>query len=602
MATKNKSFPFRNCDRGTILIIILMGFVWAFVYAYITPLDIILNNQMDFMITFFDAAKYMLTGALFLLAVYLVVALVSLIISKKLFIVLNILLLDIIISFYVQELFLNGKMVRSEDGSAVGKITNMELSLNLFVHFSIVIFPVVILIYYLFKLRGNTEKIRKIETLVIKKIFLPATLIIIVMKISGFASSYISNDPTRYQPADDNSVKLASYEPTVSFSEKNNIYVFIVDRFDSFWCDNLFEAYPELEDMLDGFTFYRNNLSHYTNTFPSIASMLTANLYDDSEWFNYLNRAWEGENALSILKDNGYKINMILDRATTYGKQSNIIELADNFEKPKDMDYYVDEKKIRNIFYGLTLSRVLPYSFKGFYDYVLSDISNVRYINYTFDARFKYYVGAVCCDSDCAIYDYVSSASFNTESDSNVFTIIHLHGAHDFNKDLIDKTGIERPMNAVGITTTVRANFETILRYIDMAKENDVYDKTTFIILGDHGKSPGQITGDNKLLTEPDVTALLVKPAGAVSGKLKYDNTSTLSNDMLAASILEYAGIDHKDYGYSYDDVVKTGKIIPREFKTYVWCGIGKVMPNTTYIIDGDARNLDNWKIIERSK
>ena len=69
-----------------------------------------------------------------------------------------------------------------------------------------------------------------------------------------------------------------------------------------------------------------------------------------------------------------------------------------------------------------------------------------------------------------------------------------------------------------------------------------IYDNSTIIILGDHGRAPVELEVDNKPgLTSAITTALLVKPKNAPAENLKIDRDNELSNDFFAASVLEYA-------------------------------------------------------------
>ena len=120
--------------------------------------------------------------------------------------------------------------------------------------------------------------------------------------------------------------------------------------------------------------------------------------------------------------------------------------------------------------------------------------------------------------------------------------------------------------------------------------------------MADHGYLIESKDGTEKTLKSPDLPTLLIKPANTASAKLRYDSVSTLSNDMFSASILDYAGLDYSDFGYSYRDVINSGEELPREFKTYKWRGVGNVFLNETWIIRGNARDFNNWERVYKSK
>ena len=136
------------------------------------------------------------------------------------------------------------------------------------------------------------------------------------------------------------------------------------------------------------------------------------------------------------------------------------------------------------------------------------------------------------------------------------------------------------------------------VKFINESKNLGVYDNTTFIILGDHGCSPGEKRNGHMTMVRPNVNGLLIKPAGGEHGILKYDDSSEMSNDMLSASILEYAGLSHSDYGISYRDAEESGEMIPRVFSADIWGGVIPKDPRNdeTYIIKGNARDFNNWE------
>lgn len=131
-------------------------------------------------------------------------------------------------------------------------------------------------------------------------------------------------------------------------------------------------------------------------------------------------------------------------------------------------------------------------------------------------------------------------------------------------------------------------------------KKLGIYDNSTIIVLGDHGRAPFEIEREGKDGIESAITtALLVKPKNASAEPLKFDRESELSNDFFPASILEYAGIDHEKFGCSFNDVINGDLHPERYFQTYDFGGYGRVIYKTLYKVTGDARNFDNWEAQE---
>ena len=142
--------------------------------------------------------------------------------------------------------------------------------------------------------------------------------------------------------------------------------------------------------------------------------------------------------------------------------------------------------------------------------------------------------------------------------------------------------------------TNARGSFEIINEYFKQMKELGVYDKSTIILIADHGRPPLEIKKSGDRLEDVDVASLLIKPANAERAPLKFDSTSEMSNQFFPASILEYAGIDHSRYGVSYNDVITQGLHTERLFNGYQWDS-SKVTLICRYVINGNSRDFDNW-------
>ena len=578
----------RNIEAKNIIYLFVISFCFAFMYGYIIPLDIMLNNQSDLIIGFFSTARYMIFPAILIFSVMAIVMFVALAIDKRIFTILSVLTCSLTIASCVQELFMNGYMVRGNGNTFVGDISQNYTNFNMYIYTLITILPATFLLYVSFK-KDKHNKFINYKTIEQASLYIVSA--VTIMRFTGFFTSYISYAPKEHV-SNNESYICSAYGPTLSFSKDNNIYVFIVDTFDSYWCDELLEEYPELCQELDGFTYYKNNISHYTNTFPSIASMLTYSQYDNSAWDSFLNEAWNKENFLLDLKNNGYRINLIMDRANVYYEADDIVKnIADNFETVDEKDIIVNKEEYRKLLYKLMFSRILPYFLKNVFNDVLIEMQHNSYFEF---AYHDYSSPSISCYSDCQLYDYVINNDFNSDSQDKVFTIIHLHGAHDPNPNLIKSTGVTEKKQA-----TVRANFEIILHYMNQAKELGIYDKSTFIILGDHARSVERLYDSNDVLAKPAVTSLMIKPAGTDRAMLKFDDDHGLSNDMFSASVLDYAGIPHEQYGFSYQDIINSGEEVVRKFDTYSHPGFGAVRFTHSYLVSGNARDISNWKIVK---
>ena len=285
------SFLFRNFDKSSIISSLIISFSIAFIMGLLNPLEIMVVNSQDFYVSISDAFRCLCPSALLGFFVVLLLLFAALMIHKAAFAILRSFFLGVTVSAYCQELFLNGKMIIGENDTTLGQVSYLESSLNFLIHFAIISTFIIIAASRFMPSRKTAPakedaQIQKSEhPFFSRNIVAYLFLCITIMKTVGFSSTYFANknsDANGSAHKELNSLCF-SYVPTTSFSSnRNNIYVFIVDTLDTFWCDDFLEMYPEVKDEMPGFTFYQNNMSLYSNTFPSVCSMLTDNRYDGS--------------------------------------------------------------------------------------------------------------------------------------------------------------------------------------------------------------------------------------------------------------------------------------------------------------------------------
>ena len=92
--------------------------------------------------------------------------------------------------------------------------------------------------------------------------------------------------------------------------------------------------------------------------------------------------------------------------------------------------------------FELSMTRMLPYQFKDSFSELLMDVANINYVKYSYEDTLDYCFERSNNIRDLALYDFSQQAKFDADSDKNVFSVIHLNGAHDPNPKLVKKAGI----------------------------------------------------------------------------------------------------------------------------------------------------------------
>ena len=362
------------------------------------------------------------------------------------------------------------------------------------------------------------------------------------------------------------------------FASDNNVFVFVVDRFDELFAEEAYEKVDGIYSELEGFTWFQDNLSLYGHTFPSIAYMLTGNEYQ-AELFRseFLKTVYDGDTPLKRLHDNGYSVNLYTQAFYAYTDAAFLPDYISSRERVEKRNNAAPLKLSMSMV-GIGLYRSLPFVSKNLFVNINSNTSNgcIEFVsaagneNYSTDNKAAYY--------------FVRDKEFTVSSQKN-FSFIHIEGCHnvDYDDDWNRPSGSERG----DITLSVKSSFKLINKYISEMKAAGVYDNATIIITGDHSAPVKDYTD----LDGGRITALFVKPSGESSAPLKI-SSAQVSHDNLWATIFKSEGIA-EDYGKSVFDVPENEDQIRR----YVWqTYMASSMDEYVYEITGAAKNFNNWE------
>ena len=390
-----------------------------------------------------------------------------------------------------------------------------------------------------------------------------------------------------------------SYSRSMSLSDKGNIVVFLTDRLDGDYMDAMLEKYPELSEKFSGFTYYQNNVSHSTNTFPSVAQMLTGEQYDGGEWYGYMKKAWDGDSIPEQLKANGYDVNIIPDTITTVGIPRMMSSFCDNigyYDRSETKPNYFGEYGVLHGTAKLSLARLLPGFMKGAVACGLGTYPGREYLIPDKVPEDKI-IPVLKPFTDIRYFERLRTDGLDADNENKTFSFIHLSGSHNLSPAL---ASLYEPVEGeADVYETTRGDFEILFCYFDEMKRLGIWDDSTIIILGDHGRPPNETDGMfNLKLKSAITTALLIKPAGSENAPIAYDRYSELSNDYFGASVLEYAGIDHSGCGLSYRDVIENDLHPERYLQSVKFLNYGALKYTARYRITGDARDFDNWELL----
>ncbi len=521
-----------------------------------------------------------------------------LLINEKLFKAVSLMSFGLLIASYVQLLFYNEKM--SVMNGAQDKVWDFSVpfvKINFFVMLAIALLPI-----FLFLLQLVEPPITSVRK--IKWTFVPPVCgAIILMQSLGLGFNIVNYQKLNAKGKSP-TIKYLSYEPLLSLSKENNVIVFLTDRLDGTMVDDLLKYYPELNESLDGFTYFSNNISCYTNTFPSVPEMLSGTKYNGEQWMDYITSIWENDNAMKRIHDADYQVNLMIDGNTTYYELDDMECFTDNIRETS-YSYNLGNNGVIQNEIVLSLYRVLPYAFKSIPLQFFS-VSSDNYIK--INEATDFHPSSVGINSDIHFYNYMQDHPITDNCAKKTFSFIHLNASHDANKDFIEICHRDHPsvsgsvpeiQNGPLIINTLRCSFDIIEMYINQMKELDIYDNSTIIILGDHGRAmTAKEEEESKKLDGPITTGLFIKQANAPHADLQINSSAEMSNAFFSASILDYAGLKYDGFGPSYEDICTDLPHVKRTLNLYHFTGFFK-KPDflNSYTVTGDASDFSNWKL-----
>lgn len=364
------------------------------------------------------------------------------------------------------------------------------------------------------------------------------------------------------------------------YSEGSNIFVFVLDRFDQSYVEEILKEDPTFFDGMDGFTRYTNAISAYARTQPALNQLLTGSetaFHCTKEEF-YAN-SWQ-EDSKEILADleaQGYTNELYTNFGYLFSDGAYAKKYVENAAPVSKINIgAVLPKMLRLSAYRCSplICKPLFWSDTNYYNEGVLTASDVR--NYEFNDS---YYGPGFRDAD-------------TTRESNCFKFYHFYGSHSPYTMNADGTASQEETSAreqtIGCFTHLFAAF-------DRMKELGIYEDATIIITGDHGSA----IKDSEPLLRATTMGFFYKPAGSAGTPLAYSN-APVCTDNVGATIVKAAGLkDYSAYGPALDDISEDSDIVRYYYKSVADKETWHEVKVCKYEVTGDAKNFDNWKLVE---
>ncbi len=499
-------------------------------------------------------------------AVFLVLSLLISALRGKIFNYAVSFIFAITISGYIQGNFLNGNLGALTGDPIDWHNQTRKMIINLIIWFVISLVPFIILYF-------NKKNWYNVVTF--------GSILLVIMQSVALFQVYTIEKPKNYG-------YYLSADGIFDYSSKKNTLVFLLDRLDYEFIEEVLKDDPSFFDDMDGFTSYTNAISEHARTKPAANFILTAceEYAYQIPAEEYFDKSWTagGRNILGDLKEAGYKINIYSEMGNMFGSGetaekyvSNIFSI-DNSKETIEKDVTNNKLNVpevfRNLFY-LSTYRYAPTAIKPFFWSYTGTINNSTYLNssvYEIDET-KYAEGI---------------KKFNVDDEYGYFKFYHFNGSHP--PYSVKEDGSKSTELTSSLEQT-KGNFEILFKAFNKMKKLGIYKDTGIIITADHGSA----ISDDEPLQKATRIGLFYKPPGSEEMSLKTSK-APVSLKNLPATILKSSGLDYTDYGRPLDEVKEDEKITRTFYKAVMKDGREDKL--YIYEVEGDASDFNNWKNI----
>ncbi|NLB50438.1 MAG: LTA synthase family protein [Clostridiaceae bacterium] len=508
----------------------------------------------------FPVQRLLLPLILLALAASLLTALLFALIRGRVFDAILSLLLGVCLAVFIQAMLLNSSLGRLTGDTIAWETLSGSMAVNSLLWLLILLIP------FLLRLLSRKTWWHAVHLL---------PLILVLSQLISSLSLYVG-DPRLKKGF---SSRYLSNQGLYEVADGHNIIVIILDRLDNRFIESVIRDQPDYFDRLDGFTRFTNNLSSYSQTFPSITHMLTGIPYDFQEGYtSYLERAWAEGRFIPDLKEAGFSSHLYLTPSQAYLDPQALSEHADNLTEGS---LELEVKPAIQNFIRLSAYRYAPLALKPFYWTTTDEFTGL------IQAKFE---PAPYSLDDLSYYNGLLNHGLEVTGEGGNFIFLHLNGPHPPFIMNEKAEPVEEGQSSYLLQT--KGSFHIIYEYLDQLKAMGQYEGATIIITGDHGARSSDVRPPDGAI----VTGLFVKPAGKAGTPLE-SNSAPVSSEHFSATVYQAAGLDAHVDGPAYFDI-GDHDYVPRYLHHRLYASEGNPARLLTFLILGDANLFDNWTLV----
>jgi len=400
-----------------------------------------------------------------------------------------------------------------------------------------------------------------------------------------------------------------------AFSPERNIIILTLDSFQSDLFQELLDERDNYRDIFSGFTCYRNALTGYAQTAPSMLLLLTGKYYDNSLPFDDFRKdAFRDYSIMKYLKEHDYRIEFFCKKRLV-PVDKNISNLIENRPyKLATIDH------LKELLTG-SVYRCVPQRIKRYlYNTKLFSQYIIKTMGVPGKLAIRRYYRAKLRKTKAGRRNFSKIAgkrrAFLDEKDGYVlrkdkrpvFKYIHLIGVHlpcVFNEknefEMMPRNRSSYKRQAIGLLRSVSS-------FIAELKRLGIYDNSMIFIIGDHGSMHRpmlsslaglkDVTNAQMIKRGKALPLILVKPFYA-EGELRVSDAPVSLGD-IPETIASATGIDHDFDGSSMfslgNDEMRERRFFKEIKQDPKALKAGYHSPYQEYIVTGFSWFRGSWK------
>ena len=390
--------------------------------------------------------------------------------------------------------------------------------------------------------------------------------------------------PVRTAIQDDES----GYKDIFVFHPHKNVMIILLDDFQSDYFNYLTKNYPDELKELDGFTFYRNNISRFPTTRTSLPSIITGAIYKNQQGYDdFIKESYKNFNIIQAYRNKSYSTCFVGQLQSLY---PDVISMENVAYKMNNSYFF---QLFEYLDYGLF--RALPTFLKPV-------IFNNGNWFFTFSVRTKYppsFHGA-----DVQFLELFEKKASVADRKMGTFKFFHFFIPHapwrvnenlQFDPDLKGDEGyIRQTRGAVNLAS----------RVLKTLKRLGIYDQSEIIIMSDHGTGSLGVLNHNNIydnavrlvpswVQSSSLALLLYKPVNS-KGKLAISDIPVELTDIPCLLGLACNDTLCRDF-YT----ARSGGKRERTFYYYEWLkeywNTDNMPPITEYIVSGPSYDPESY-------